>query len=212
MERGLGSALVFAVLTLLGTAVRAGEPNVFPDPDPGPDVIESGSVDSIRAFTTGAAHLPASVAYVPDSDSVPSPADVLGHVVGAPDRLSDVESIHGYFRRLAAASDRVTVESLGFSEEGREMILVRVSAPENLARSDSLDGAMTRLADPRVLEPAEAGRLIDETVPSYYLLGGLHSTETGSPEMLMELAYRLAVSERPEIVEIRNSLVVLITP
>ncbi|MDX1623676.1 MAG: hypothetical protein R3199_06815, partial [Gemmatimonadota bacterium] len=41
---------------------------------------------------------------------------------------------------------------------------------------------------------------------------GLHSTETGSPEMVMELAYRLAVSEREEIREIRDGLVVLITP
>ncbi|HYG65152.1 MAG TPA: M14 family zinc carboxypeptidase, partial [Thermoanaerobaculia bacterium] len=46
----------------------------------------------------------------------------------------------------------------------------------------------------------------------YHLLGGLHSTETGSPEMLMELAYRLAVSERPEIRAIRENAIVLITP
>ena len=33
----------------------------------------------------------------------------------------------------------------------------------------------------------------------YYATGAMHSPETGSPEMLMELAYRLAVDEAPYI-------------
>jgi hypothetical protein len=48
--------------------------------------------------------------------------------------------------------------------------------------------------------------------PGYLLHGGLHSGETGSPEMLMELAHRLAVSDAPWITEIRGRLVVLINP
>ncbi len=40
----------------------------------------------------------------------------------------------------------------------------------------------------------------------------MHSTETGGPEMLMELAYRLAVEETPFIQEIRNNVIMLITP
>ena len=37
-------------------------------------------------------------------------------------------------------------------------------------------------------------------------------TETGSPEMLMELAYRLSVEETPFIQNIRNNVITLITP
>ena len=40
----------------------------------------------------------------------------------------------------------------------------------------------------------------------------LHSDETGSTESMLELAYRLAVSEQPMIRRIRENMVVLINP
>ncbi len=40
----------------------------------------------------------------------------------------------------------------------------------------------------------------------------MHSTENGGPEMLMELAYRLAVQETPFIQKIRNNVITFITP
>ena len=42
------------------------------------------------------------------------------------------------------------------------------------------------------------------------LTGGLHSAETGPPEMLMELAYRLAVEESPLFDQIRRNVIVMI--
>ncbi|HEX8096450.1 MAG TPA: hypothetical protein VF507_00380, partial [Pyrinomonadaceae bacterium] len=42
--------------------------------------------------------------------------------------------------------------------------------------------------------------------------GSIHSPETGSPEMLMELAYRLAVEDSPFYDAIRRNVIVLITP
>ena len=46
----------------------------------------------------------------------------------------------------------------------------------------------------------------------YVVLGGLHSSETGPPEMLMELAYRLAVEDSPVINGIRANVIVAINP
>ena len=40
----------------------------------------------------------------------------------------------------------------------------------------------------------------------------MHSPETGGPEMLMELAYRLVVEETPMIQNIRNNVISFITP
>ncbi|HYH45917.1 MAG TPA: hypothetical protein VEG34_09530, partial [Thermoanaerobaculia bacterium] len=94
-----------------------------------PDRPEPGSVEQIREFTTSPEFLPESVAYVPDSDTVPSPAEVLGHQVGAAGELSRVADVHGYFRRLDEASERVTVRQAGTSEEGREILLAVISDP-----------------------------------------------------------------------------------
>ncbi|HEV7506641.1 MAG TPA: M14 family zinc carboxypeptidase [Thermoanaerobaculia bacterium] len=181
-------------------------------PDWAPDVPEPGSVERIKELTTAPEFLPESVAYVPDSATVPSPTKVLGHIVGAPDELSRVADVHGYFRRLAAASDRVKVMTIGTSEEGREMTLVLVSDAQNLADLDHYKDVTARLADPRRTSHAEARQLAAQGKVFYWLTGGLHSAETGSPEMLMELAYRLAVSEKPEIQAIRKNAIVLITP
>lgn len=190
-------------------------PTPWPSPSPAsirPDVPEAGSVDSIREATTDPAYLPDTVAYVPASKEVDSPSDFLGHVAGAAGDLTDVATIHAYFRRLAAQSDRVRVQTIGTSNEGREILLAIVSDSENLARLEGLRGITARLADPRRTPEGDLPRLLDHGRVVYHLLGGLHSPETGSPEMLMELAYRLAVSERPEIRAIRESVVVLITP
>lgn len=177
-----------------------------------PDRPEPGSVEKIREFTTSPEFLPESVSYVPDSETVPSPTKVLGHLVGAPDELTRTADIHAYYRRLAAASDRVRVEVIGKSEEGREILLVAVSDAANLAGLERLKAITAALADPRKTSRPDARRLVAEGKVFYWLTGGLHSTETGSPEMLMELAYRLAVSEKPEIRSIRENAVVLITP
>ncbi|HYX26735.1 MAG TPA: M14 family zinc carboxypeptidase, partial [Thermoanaerobaculia bacterium] len=202
----------------LATPLAAQAPPPPPPGAPGgadlwaPDRPEPGSVEKIKEYTTAPEYLPESVAYVPDSATVPSPSKVLGHLVGAPDELSRVADVHGYFRRLAAATDRVQVRTIGTSEEGREILLVLVSEAQNLADLDRYKDVTARLADPRRTSRLEAHQLAEQGKVFYWLTGGLHSTETGSPEMLMELAYRLAVSDKPEIQTIRSNAIVLITP
>src|SRR3989442_13323342 len=68
------------------------------------------------------------------------------------------------------------------------------------------------LADPRRLTGDSAQRLIAAGKPIYYATGAIHSPETGSPEMLMELAYRLAVEETAFIRQNRDSVITLIKP
>ena len=177
-----------------------------------PDIPEPGSVEAIARYTTEPKFLNPWVAYVPDSSAAPSPTKYLGHVVGAEGELSHTTKIYGYFRELARASARVQVEVIGQTEEGREILLVLVSDEENLRNLAQLKAATSALADPRQTSPEEAERIIAAAKPIYYFNAGLHSTETGSPEMVMELAYRLAVSEQPFIQEIRRNVLVLINP
>lgn len=177
-----------------------------------PDTAEPGSVDAIAKFTTDPRYVNPWVAYVPASASVPSPTAHLGHIVGAPGELSNTETIHGYFRKLAEASPRVHVQVIGRSEEGREILLAVIADEAGIQSVESLKAATAALADPRRTSPEEAEAIVAKARPIYYLNAGLHSTETGPPEMVMELAYRLAVSEQPMIRQIRENVVVLINP
>ena len=81
-----------------------------------------------------------------------------------------------------------------------------------MAAADRIRQDMAALADPRKTDEAALERIVAATKPIYMLHGGLHSTETGSPEMLMELVYRLAVSEAPLIRQIRDRVLVLVNP
>lgn len=152
------------------------------------------------------------VDHLPASDTVPTPLDVLGHIAGAPDVLTYSHEVHAYMRAVADASPRVKVFSAGTSEEGREMILVVVSSEETIANLDQYKDINRQLADPRTITDEIANRLIGEAKPIYWATGAMHSPETGSPEMLMELIYRLAVEESPFVQSIRENLIFMTTP
>src|SRR6476646_2768217 len=115
-------------------------------------------------------------------------------------------------RALEAASPRVKVFSIGKSEEGLAMIRVAVSNEQTIASLDRYRDITRKLSDPRGLSDADARQLIATGKPMYYATGAMHSPETGSPEMLMELAYRLAVEDTPFIRNIRDNVIFLITP
>jgi hypothetical protein len=167
---------------------------------------------TIRQNTTEPFFLTELVDHLPASATVPSPEKVLGYAIGTPDKLTYTKDINRYMRELEKASKRVKVFSIGRSEEGREMLLVAVSDEVNIARLDRYREITARLADPRQTPRAEADKLIAEGLPFYWASGAIHATETGSPEMLMELAYRLAVEETPFIQNIRRNSIALITP
>ena len=166
----------------------------------------------VRGLTSDPAFLPGPVSVLPAAPGLPSPRAFLGHVVGAPGHLTRTADIHAYFRALADASPRMRVESMGRTNEGREMIVALIADADVLERLDALAHRNARLAEPRETPEDEAARLAQRGHPFYWLTGGLHSTETGSPEMLMELAYRLVAGESPLVRRIRSGVVTMITP
>jgi Zinc carboxypeptidase len=179
---------------------------------PAADTPEPGSGKRIAEVTTDPRYLSPWVSYVPDSKTVPSPTKFLGRIVGEPGELSRLSQIHGYFRELARTSSRVHVEVIGKTEEGRDILLAAIADEPGIRNLSLLKKATAALADPRRTSPAEAERIIAGARPIYYINAALHADEDGSPEMCMELAYRLAVSDLPMIREIRRKVVVLINP
>ncbi len=176
--------------------------------------IDQAYTDHIRKYTTDAKFTSHLVDYLPASATVPTPAKVLGDVAGAPDMLPYAEDVYKYFRQLETASPRVKVFTIGHTEEGREMIAVAVADAALLQGAKENGDRLAKLADPRTigLDDNKAHALIDQSYPVYYITGTIHSSETGAPTALMELAYRLAVDDAPYIKYIRSHMIVLITP
>jgi len=176
--------------------------------------IDQAYTDHIHKYTTDPSFLSPLIDYLPASKTVPTPSKVLGDVSGAPDFLPYAEDVYKYFRMLEAASPRVKVFTIGHSEEGREMIAAAIADPELLAGAKQNSARLGQLSDPRSInfDDAKARDLIDHSYPVYYITGTIHSTETGAPTALMEMAYRLAVDDAPYIKYIRSHMIVLITP
>ena len=153
------------------------------------------------------------VNYLPKSEGVPTPKDVLGYIAGADGKLTYYDDILRYMNVLAEASDRVKVLPIGKTGEGREMVIVVISESGTMDRLGEHKSLLGRLADPRIVKTeAQANEIISRVKPVYWLTQNLHSSESGSAETCMELAYRLAVDESPMIKRIRDNMIILITP
>ena len=168
--------------------------------------------EHVREWTTAPEFLSPLVDHLPKVDGVPSPVDVLGRHAGAPRELTYYAQLLEYYRALAAASPRVTTMSIGRTDENREMIVVAIASENTIRDLEQYRIDLARLADPRGLADAEAEEIIGRAKPIYHFMAGLHSGETGPPEMLMELAYRLAVEEGPLFDQIRDNIIVTMTP
>src|ERR1035438_6012619 len=127
----------------------------------------------IRQYTPEPFFLTELVDHLPASDTVPTPDKILGHLVGAPNKLTYTKDIDGYMRELEKHSKRVRVFGIGHSEEGRETILVAVSDEANLAKLDYYKEVTARLADPRKTPRADADQLIGDGLPMYWATGSI---------------------------------------
>jgi hypothetical protein len=152
------------------------------------------------------------VDHLPLVNGIPTPKDVLGYYIGAPQKLTYYADMLKFYRALAAATPRVKVETVGRSDEDRELVVVWVSSEENMKNLQQNRDNLSKLADPRGLTDEQIHQLIATTKPHYHLMGGLHSGETGPSEMLMELIYRLATETSPLITQIRDNVYVSVTP
>jgi len=166
----------------------------------------------VKEWTTRPEFISPLVDHLPKVQGVPSPKDVLGHYIGEPKKLTYYNDILKYYRALAAATPRVKLVSIGKSNEGRDLVVVFVGSDESIRNLEQYRTYLGQLADPRSTTAEQAAQIIAKAKPLYHLSGGLHSGEVGPSEMLMELVYRLATEDSPIIRQIRDNVIVSVTP
>jgi Zinc carboxypeptidase len=143
---------------------------------------------------------------------VPTPASVLGFTPGDDRKLADWSEITGYFRRLDAASDRVRVDEVGQTTEGRPFLIVTITSAANMARLEEIRRDNLRLADPRGLGDEEAAALLARGKTIVAANYAIHSTEVAGFLTPLVFAHRLAASDAPEVAEMLDRVVLLVIP
>src|SRR4051794_16285490 len=166
---------------------------------------------SVKEWTTRPEFISPLVDHLPKPRAVPSSKSVLGYHIGTPKKLTYYEDILRYYRSLASKSPRVKVIEIGKTDEGRECVVVFIGSEETIRNLATYKSYLAQLADPRSINDAQAAEIVAKAKPIYHLMGGLHSGETGPPEMLMELVYRLVTEDSSLIKGIRDHLIVSIT-
>ena len=142
-----------------------------------------------------------------------SPEEFLGHRVGADRMLADYHQIRAYFEQLDEESGKVSVVNIGETTLGEPMIMAVITSENNMANLDRYREITRRLSDPRGVSPEEAERLSQEGKVIILITHGLHASEIGMSQGVMESAYRLATGNTPfDADEVLDEVIVLLIP
>ena len=166
----------------------------------------------IPAVPAGAQELPIAIETpVPDGvtydDAVPSPEDVLGYRIG--ERHTLPHEVVDYFRTVAEASPRVTLEEHGRTYEGRALVHAIVTSESNHGRLDAIRAANRRLSD----EPGSVTDAELEGMPAVaYMNYSIHGNEGSGTEASLLLLYHLAAGRGDAVASVLDSAVVIINP
>jgi hypothetical protein len=168
---------------------------------------------------------PAGIApTVPLDPNVTTPLTFFGYNLGTEGMLTPWTShvvptqglrqgVYDYTFELARTSNRVHTVDMGVTSEGRRMVYLVITSPENWAKIAQLKAINSKLADPRqVSSDAEARSLATIGKPVYWVSGNIHSTEYTSGEMLPRLAYDLAAFQDEWTQSVLDNLIVVVEP
>ena len=140
-----------------------------------------------------------------------APEAVLGFQVGSDYQVAGWKTVSDYMRHVAANSDRILVEELGKTTEDNDLLMLLISAPENLENLARYQQIQRELAIPTKRRD-ELDALAQEGKAVVLINCNLHSTEIASSQMSMEFAYQFATAETPKIKEILENVIILLIP
>ncbi|MCS7314518.1 MAG: M14 family metallopeptidase [Bryobacterales bacterium] len=144
--------------------------------------------------------------------AVPTPESHFGHAMGADRKVLDWERVVSYFQALERNSDRLRLEILGRSTEGRPFIAALIAAPRTLANLERYRWIQQKLADPRRTRPDEAERLFGEGKAVVMITCSIHATEIASTHTAVEFAYKLLSENRPKHRAILENVIFVLVP
>ncbi len=142
---------------------------------------------------------------------VPHPRDVFGFTPGDDYQIATYDQMLEYYRRLDAASERVTMVEMGKSVLGKPMLLLFISSEANLRQLDRWRDISARLARARIPDE-EARRLANEGKAIVWIDGGMHATERAHAQMTSLLAHKVVTEETAEMRSIRDNVILLLNP
>jgi hypothetical protein len=145
------------------------------------------------------------------SQTIPSPKEHFGFTIGDDYKLATYTQTEAYFKKIAAASDRVKLVDIGLTEEGRHQYMLIVTSPANLKNLDHYKQMSQRLAHAENLTDTQATELAAEGKAVVWIDGGLHATEVVGAHQLIETIYQFVSRTDKETLHILDETIILFT-
>lgn len=143
--------------------------------------------------------------FHPYNPAVPSPEEFLGYDIGEHHTRHDL--IVAYLTKLAETSDRASIYEYGKTHEGRKLVILTITSPENVSNLDKLKQQHLAFID------ASQNVSNYDDVPIFINLAyNVHGNEPSSSEAAMLSAYTFAASNHQEILKYIKNSVIMIDP
>ena len=140
---------------------------------------------------------------------VTTPEQFFGHQIGADYVLPNYTKFSEFFRKLDAESDRMTLQSIGKTAEGRDQLMAIITSPENHKNLAKYKDIARRLALAEGLTDDQARQLARDGKAVVWIDGGLHATEVLGAQQLMETVYQLVSRTDEETMRFLRDVIIL---
>ncbi|SFT06489.1 Zinc carboxypeptidase [Zhouia amylolytica] len=147
-------------------------------------------------------YLPQNISF---NQEIPTPKEIIGHEVGEWHVTHD--KLVEYMKKIAEVSPRVSIENRGETYEGRPIILLTITAPENHSNITEIRKSHVQLTE------NSGNSLNTENMPIVVYQGfSIHGNEPSGSNAALATIYYLAAAEGNEINDLLKNTVILLDP
>lgn len=148
-------------------------------------------------------YLPKNVSY---NSAVPVPSSVIGHEVGEWHVTHD--RLVSYMKAIDLSSERVKLQPLGLTNEGRQQLALIITSPANHQRLETIRQQHLQLTD-----AGRSGSLQIEEMPVVVWMGySIHGNESSGANASLLAAYYLAAAESADVDRLLNNTIIILDP
>ena len=141
-----------------------------------------------------------------------TPQEQFGFEIGADYMLVNYTRLLAYWQKLDAESDRLALQTIGTTAEGRTMVMAVVTSPANQKKLARYRDISRRLTLAEGLSDNLARALAAEGKPVVLIDGGLHATEILGSHQLIELVWQMVSRSDAETRRILDNVILLAVP
>ncbi len=164
-----------------------------------------------RLPTAIAALLTLASLATPATAQLTTPEEQFGYRIGTDYQLVNYQGLTDYWHLLAEQSDRMTLESIGKTSEGREQWMATITSPANRPNLERYKEIARRLGHAEGITEEEARALAAEGKAVIWIDGGLHATEVLGIQQLMELVWQMVSRDDAETMRFLDDVILLAT-